>query len=194
MTSDPQAFGLIFDMYYEKILAYAVRRTNNVIVAEDIVNKTFVKAHHGLPKLRQRTMPIEIWLFKIVVKELRARTKRKPRVQLSSPPDRKDGYQPFEDQGIIQEAKKAQAKLSARKQFMRAQVIIQGLPAVYQDILLLHLIEQKKNSEIAQILGKKERTIESLLSKALFRLHGELSGQKMQPIKPRRIINRKGDN
>jgi RNA polymerase sigma-70 factor, ECF subfamily len=186
--TDPQAFGLIFDRYYKKILAYTVRRTNNISVAEEIVSETFVKAYKGLPKFKWRGISIEAWLFRIAINELRMHFRRHPQVTSLDDLYQKEGFEPQADYDLAQEALEAQEKLIRHKQFIQAQELIRNLPPAYQDVLVLRFAEQKKISEIAQIIGKKEGTVKSLLSRGLARLREELSKNQVQPIKQERII------
>ena len=39
----PDAFGAIFEQYYEPIFGYVLKRTGNVHSAQDIVSETFFK-------------------------------------------------------------------------------------------------------------------------------------------------------
>ena len=189
---DPQVFGLIFDKYYKKILAYTVRRTSSIVIAEEIVSETFVKAYKNLPKFRWRGISIEAWLFRIAINELHMYFRRNPQTTSLDELYQVEGFEPQSDQDVAQEALEAQEKLARREQFIRAHEIIRRLPAKYQDVLLLRFAEQKKISEIAKIIDKKEGTVKSLLSRGLARLRTELSKKPVQPIKPERIIkNRK---
>lgn len=192
--TDPQAFGIIFDKYYPKILAFTVRRTNDIAVAEEIVSKTFVSALKGLDKFRWRGISIEAWLFRIAINELRMHFRRStPMVSLDELYDQ-DGFEPASDYDLAQETLEAQDKLVRHQQFVHAQEIISRLPEKYQNVLVLRFAEQKKISEIAQIVGKKEGTVKSLLSRGLARLRSELSEKTVQPKNRKRIVKGEGND
>ena len=187
--TDPQAFGLIFDTYYPKILAYTVRRTDSIAAAEEIVSETFMKAYKGLKQFRWQGVSIEAWLFKIAVNELRMHFRRSvPTTSLDQL--QQDGYEAVADYDLAQEVLEAQEKLARQEQFIRARALIQKLAPIYQDVLLLRFIEQKKIREIAQIVGKKEGTIKSLLSRGVAHLRAELAARTLQPTQPTRIIKK----
>lgn len=189
--TDPEAFGLIYDEYYKKILAYTVRRTNSVVIAEEIVSETFIKAYKGLPKFKWRGISIEAWLFRIAINELRMHFRRNP-PSTSLDELYQEGFVLQDDYDLAQEALEAQEKLARHKQFIRAQELIYSLPEAYQDVLVLRFVERKKISEIAQIIDKKEGTVKSLLSRGLARLRKELANKPVQPNEQKRIINDEG--
>ena len=186
--TNPEAFGAIFDKYYPKILAYIVRRSGSIVIAEEIVGETFAKALKGLPDFRWRGISIEAWLFRIAINEMHMHFRRNPPTASLDELYHEGGFEPPADYDLAQEAQDAQEKLVRHEQFIRAWQIINSLPAMYQDVLVLRFVEQKKISEIAQIVGKKEGTVKSLLSRGLARLRVELS-EPVQPIPPKRIIN-----
>lgn len=186
--SNPEAFGAIFDAYYPKILAYTVRRTGSVVIAEEIVSETFTKALKNLPKFRWQGISIEAWLFRIALNELRMYFRSRPPVASLDELYQREGFEPQSDHDIAQEAVEAQERLERHDQFIRARELLGNLPSKYQDVLLLRFIEEKKVSEIATIVGKKEGTVKSLLSRGLTRLREELARRPLQPIPPRRIV------
>jgi RNA polymerase sigma-70 factor (ECF subfamily) len=64
----------------------------------------------------------------------------------------------------------AQEKLKQYQDFLEIQEKIVRLPAKYQEVIALRFFEQKQINEIAEILGKKEGTIKSLLHRAVEKL------------------------
>ena len=192
--TDPQAFGVIFDRYYPKILAYTVRRTSSVVIAEEIVSETFIKAYKNVSKFRWRGISIEAWLFRIAVNELRMYFRHNSQTVSLDELFQQEGFEPQADYDLAEEALEAQERLARHKQFVRAQELIRRLPLDYQDVLMLRYVEQKKVSEIAQIVNKKEGTVKSLLSRGLARLRTELARTPLQPNTHKRIIKGEGND
>lgn len=186
--TNPEAFGLIFDKYYPKILAYTVRRTGNIAVAEEIVGETFIKALKGLPRFHWHGISIEAWLFRIAINEMRMHFRKATPVVSLEGLYQQDGFEPPSDYDLAQEIQEAQERLERHEQFIRARQLVGALPAKYQDVILLRFIEQKKVSEIAQILNKKEGTVKSLLSRGLVRLRAEFVKKSVQPTTRKRVI------
>ncbi len=192
--TDPEAFGAIFDHYYPKILAYTVRRTGNVAVAEEIVSETFIKALKGLPRFHWHDISIEAWLFRIAINEMRMHFRRATPVASLEELYQQGGFEPQSDYDLAQELQDEQEKLERHEQFIRARQLVGALPEKYQDVILLRFIEHKKVGEIAQILDKKEGTVKSLLSRGLIRLRAELTKKPLQPTKQKRIIKDESNN
>ncbi len=190
--TDPLAFGIIFDRYYPKILAYTVRRTSSVVIAEEIVSETFIKAYKNLPKFRWRGISIEAWLFRIAVNELRMYFRRNAQTVSLDELYQQEGFEPQADYDLAAEALEAQEQLARHKQFVRAQELIRRLPIAYQDVLMLRFVERKKIGEIAQIVNKKEGTVKSMLSRGLARLRVELARTPLQPIEQKSIVRKEG--
>jgi RNA polymerase sigma-70 factor (ECF subfamily) len=69
--TDPQAFGELFDEYYDTIVRYVVRRTADVAVAQDITSEVFIKAFKHLLSFRWQGVLFSAWLYRIAMNELR---------------------------------------------------------------------------------------------------------------------------
>lgn len=186
--TNPEAFGAIFDTYYSKMLAYTVRRTGSVVIAEEIVSEVFIKALKNLSKFQWQGISIEAWLFRITINEIRMHFRGSAPIASLDELYLLEGFEPQADYDVLQEALDAQDQLERHEQFIRARKLIHSLPTKYQDVILLRFIEHKKISEIAHILNKKEGTVKSLLSRGLARLREAISQQDMQPTKDKRIV------
>ena len=68
--TDPEAFGRLFEAYYDRIITYTYRCSLNLAVAEDLTSNTFFKALRGLPKYRHRVSFLA-WLYRIAANEVR---------------------------------------------------------------------------------------------------------------------------
>lgn len=189
---DPEAFGVLFDTYYPAILRYCIRRTGDVAVAEDITAETFIKAYRNIESFEWRGTSISAWFYKIATNEIRMYFRKKaytPR-SLDELYENED-FEPLSEVDIEQEAISAQDILDRRKTFVRAQQVLAALPIKYQEVISLRLIEKKPIAEVANILGKKEGTIKSLLSRGLKKLRSGLEAteqQNMQPLPDKRIV------
>ena len=76
---------------------------------------------------------------------------------------------------LLSEDKQAlDAELDRHGQFHSALELVKTLPVKYQEVIALKYFEGYPLSEIGAILGKKEGTIKSLLSRGLKKLRGRL--------------------
>lgn len=189
---DPEAFGAIFDTYYPTILHYITRRTADVAVAEDITTEVFIKALHGIGTYAWRGTPLAAWLYKIATNELRMYYRKKHYISSLEALQEQHGFEIVDEKDFVEDLIDAQALLDRHQTFLNAQQHIAHLPIKYQEVLVLRFAENKKIPEIAQILGKKEGTIKSLLSRGLQLLRTQLTHSTMQRSTNRRIIASEG--
>ena len=82
------------------------------------------------------------------------------------------GFEPISSHDLESELMEAQEELGKYQDFLEIQARLVQLPARYQEVIALRFFEKKQIKEIAEILGKKEGTVKSLLSRALEKLRG----------------------
>jgi RNA polymerase sigma-70 factor, ECF subfamily len=178
---DPQAFGEIFDKYYDPIFGYVLRRVGNARIAQDIISETFFKALNRLWQFRWRDISISSWLYRIATNEMNQHFRR----QKHSPHSldvllEETGFEVPDKVNILEEVVEQELALAKAKKWQEVRKHIETLPVKYQEVLALRYFENKKIAEIAEILGKKEGTVKSLLSRAISQLK-EKCNQKIQP-------------
>lgn len=166
---NPEAFGVLFDEYYPKILNYLVRRTGEVALSEDLCSQAFEKAYTKLWQFQFRSLPFSAWLYRIAGNELKMHYRSKRVVSLESMMEGK-GFDVPDAVDVLQELLDAEETVQKQKQFLGVQQKLQTLPLVYQEVIALRFFEEKSILEIAKILGKKEGTVKSLLSRGLEKL------------------------
>ena len=83
---DEQAFAWIFEAYRRPIYNYVSRMLNDDLVAEDVTQEIFIRAHRSLARFDRKSL-FTTWLFQIaknrITDEHRARTRRPPQVPKS---------------------------------------------------------------------------------------------------------------
>ena len=67
---DPQAFGEIYEHYFDRIFNYVYRQTDDEELAGDLCSQTFVNALNHLHKYEFRGFPFSAWLYKIAGNEV----------------------------------------------------------------------------------------------------------------------------
>jgi len=63
-------FGELFDLYYDRIYAYAYRRVGQRDAAEDIAAGVFEDALRGIKRFRWQGKPIAAWLYRIAARRV----------------------------------------------------------------------------------------------------------------------------
>ena len=168
---DPEAFGRIFDEYHDAIFGYILRRVGDVRVSQDIVSETFFKALDRLWQFRLRGISILSWLYRIATNEMNQYFRRRHHKDNSLESMLENGqFEPQDKINILQEVIDGEKELARRETWREVKKQIDKLPLKYQEVLALRFFEDKKISEIAEIIGKKEGTVKSLLSRAIAKL------------------------
>jgi len=167
----PDAFAELYDQYYPKIFGYVLRRTTNLEAAQDITSETFLKALKKLWQFRWRNISFSSWLYKIATNEINQYfRKAEYKKSISMEELQEQGFELMSPHDPESELIEAQEKLKQYQDFLEIQEKIVRLPAKYQEVIALRFFEQKKINEIAEILGKKEGTVKSLLHRAVEKL------------------------
>lgn len=168
---DPEIFGELYDKHYPKIFGYVLKRVANLEIAQDVTSETFFKALKNLWRFRWRNIPFSAWLYRIANNEI-ANFFRKRKYKLISLEKISD---PVAISNPSIEILKAEQELKKHQDFIEIQKEISKLQIKYQEVITLRFFEKKKIKEIAEILGKKEGTIKSLLHRGLERLRGQFA-------------------
>jgi RNA polymerase sigma-70 factor (ECF subfamily) len=167
--TDPEAFGVLYERYVDKIYNYIYYRTGNHHDAEDLTARVFFQALNHIARYVQRGAPFSSWLYRIahnlVANWHRDHSRRKV-VSLDVLPAvsnrGEDG--PFQ-----------QAAWSEQRDTLLA--AIRQLPDDRQELLILKFVEHLPNAEIGQIMGRSEGAIKSLYHRTLVSLRQELEEQ-----------------
>jgi RNA polymerase sigma-70 factor (ECF subfamily) len=164
--TDPDAFGLLYEQYVEKIYSYVYYRTGNHHDAEDLTARVFFQALNHIPRFVQRGAPFSSWLYRIahnlVANWHRDRSRRQvvSLDRLASVGHQGDGG-PFQQ---VANAERRDAVLAA----------IRRLPADRQELLILKFVERLPNADIGRVMGRSEGAIKSLYHRTLVALRQEL--------------------
>ena len=186
---DPEVFAQIYAQYYPRIFEYALKRTANLQVAQDITSETFFKALRKLWQFRWRNVPFSSWLYRIATNEARQYFRKRKYHAASLDEMRESGFEPISDGNPATEMIEAQEKLQQHADFLSCQRLISELDLKYQEVLALRFFERKEIKEIGEILGKSEGTIKSLLHRGLKKLRDQMTGGvETQPLTELRIV------
>jgi len=167
----PDAFARLYDQYYRQIFGYVLRRSANIEAAQDITSETFLKALGKLWQFRWRNVSFSSWLYRIATNEVNQYfRKAEYKKSVSLEELQEQGFELLSPHDPESELIEAQEKLKRHQDFLEIQEKIIQLPARYQEVIALRFFEKKQIKEIAEILGKREGTIKSLLHRAVEKL------------------------
>ena len=167
--ADPQAFGLLYERYIDKIYNYVYYRTGNHHDAEDLTAKVFYQALNHITRYVQRGAPFSSWLYRIAHNLVANWHRDRSRRQVISL-DRLASIARQGEDGPFEHA----AQSEQRDELLAA---IRRLPSDRQQLLILKFVERLPNAEIGQIMGRSEGAIKSLYHRTLVALRQDLGNE-----------------
>jgi RNA polymerase sigma-70 factor (ECF subfamily) len=179
---DTQVFGEIYEEYYPKIFRYALRRVGNLEIAEDITSETFFKALKSLWRFKWQNIAFSAFLYKIATNEVNYYFRRGIYKAFSLELMSEKGFDPPAQDDIEAELDEAETRLQRHEDFLAIRKELEKLPEKYQAVISLRFFENKKIIEVAEILGKKEGTVKSLLSRGLDMLREKLNESQRNSV------------
>ncbi|MFP3974874.1 MAG: RNA polymerase sigma factor [Dehalococcoidia bacterium] len=159
---DTEAFRTLVEKYSRVLFGTAYLMTRDRGLAEDAVQGALVRIWEKLPSFRAHGS-LKAWLVRIVVNEVnqQRRKKQPPVVSLEHAPEVPN------DPPEIEEA------LFHDEERQRLRQALETLTAEQREVVVLRYFSELTVPEVAAVMGKREGTIKSRLSRALDQL-GEI--------------------
>ena len=157
---DPQAFAELYDRYVEQVFLFALRRTGDRALAEDITSATFEKALRHLRKYGWRGKIYLAWLYRIAHQQIVQNHRRENRY-VSLLPD-----QPASED--------IEAQVQSNLQWQAIRRAFQRLSMSDQEVLALRLFDSLSNAETAEYLNCSPQNVSVRLYRALKHLRQKL--------------------
>ena len=163
--SDRQAFGVLYQRYRPMLLDHVYRRIGDVQATEDVVADVFMIVMRTLPRYRCRGVPLRFWMLRIatnVVNRWARRERRRAAAALDADP-------------LVDIAAPS---TSGEKRYVRSMKALLALPSRYQAVLSLYHLDGLSVKETAAVLGCREGTVRSRLTRARDALRVKLNGRR----------------
>jgi RNA polymerase sigma-70 factor (ECF subfamily) len=156
-TGDSAAFSILYTELYTPIFKYALSRTRNRELAEDISQDVFVKFLENINSYSsQKETPLP-YLFTIARNLIiNAALKKKP-----------DLFAEDEEETLVSEEPGELQKLRDREEFNLILETLQILPSDQSEVIRLRYLSELETKEIAEILQKSEVNVRKLESRGL---------------------------
>ena len=181
--SDISQFGVLFEEYHPKILRYLIGRVGDVAVANDIASTTFIKAMDNIQNFQPRGFRFSSWLYRIAINET-ANHFRKPRCASLDQMMENENFDVPALGDPHAEILAAQEEVDKKVRFKQIQKGLALLPLKYQEVISLRFFESKQIAEIAEILGKSDGTVKSLLSRGVKKLKKKCETEPVTAVQP----------
>ncbi|MBM2845267.1 MAG: polymerase sigma factor [Bacteroidetes bacterium] len=173
--TNPAAFEKIYDEYYSQIFGYILHRVGDYDTARDVSSETFLKAYTSIHRFVWKEVALSSWLYRIATNEVNSFFRRRRYPLLGFLDIRGQFEAEYPDPASLEsEKQEVERQLEEHQMYVRVQKIVQRLPPKYQAVIALRFFEQKSIKEISEIVGKKEGTVKSLLSRGLERIRTSL--------------------
>ena len=153
---NPEAFGVLYERYFDRIFNYIYRQTDDEALTADLCSQTFLTVLKNVERYEFRGVPISAWFYKIAGNEVNKHyRKQKNRKVFSLEEARVRELIQLENDDFDEE------RIQQLLRFMKQ------LPTDMLEVLELRFFEEKDFKEIAFILditesGAKMRTYRAL--------------------------------
>jgi len=139
---NPQMYGNIVERYQNKLLRYAEYLVQDTILAEDIVQETFIKAFVNLNNFNTKRK-FSSWIYRITHNETINKIKKTNQISSVGIIEIADSFK--SEENIERDYEKEEIKNKIRNN-------IKQLPLKYSEPLVLFYLEQKTYEETSDIL------------------------------------------
>ena len=158
-AGDAEAFRTLVDQHSRVLFGTAYLMTRDRGLAEDAVQVALVQMWKKLPSLR-RSGSLKAWLVRIVINEVNQlhRKKRLPTVSLEQAPE------------IPDDPPDVETMLFRNEEHQRLKQALETLSVEQREAVILRYYSDLTVPEVASVMGEREGTIKSRLSRALDKL------------------------
>jgi RNA polymerase sigma-70 factor (ECF subfamily) len=149
-----EAFGELYDMYYDRIFGYALKRSADIDSAKDITSEVFFKALKNIGKFRWQGVPFSHWLYRIANREI---------INHHNSRRREANFETEYKSDMTE----SQHTIKTYDEYLDLHRYLSKLSSKHQEVLALRYFEDLSMTEISQILQKPEGTVKSMLHRAI---------------------------
>ena len=159
---DPARFADLYEVNFERVYAYAIRRGRDRAEAEDVTAEVFHQALANLKRFEWRGIPFAAWLFRIAANVISDRWQRSGRE--------------IADDEKIETAQVSPAEIEEVERRATLFKLVDTLPAEQKNVVVLRFVEQKSIKEVARQIRKTEGAVKQLQFRALSNLRARMEG------------------
>jgi RNA polymerase sigma-70 factor (ECF subfamily) len=159
---DPACFADLYELHFERVYAYAVKRMANRTEAEDLTAEVFHQALANLKRFEWRGIPFAAWLFRIAGNLISDRWQRSGRE--------------VSDEPAMEAAQASPAEIEEVERRATLFRLVDTLPPEQRRVVVLRFVEEKSIKEVAQEIRKTEGAVKQLQFRALTSLRAHMEG------------------
>jgi len=159
---DPARFEELYELHFERVYAYVVRRVGDRTETEDITADVFHQALANLKRFEWRGIPFAAWLFRIAANLISDRWQRSGRE--------------ISDDGQLDAAQASAAEIEDVEWRATLFRLVETLPVEQKRVVVLRFVDQKSIKEVAKEIRKTEGAVKQLQFRALSALRARMEG------------------
>jgi len=159
---DPARFADLYEINFERVYAYIVKRVRDRAETEDLTAEVFHQALANLKRFEWRGIPFAAWLLRIAANLISDRWQRSGRE--------------VADEAAVQSAQASAPEIEEVEWRATLFRLVDSLPAEQRRVVVLRFAEQKSIKEVAQQIRKTEGAVKQLQFRALTALRARMEG------------------
>jgi RNA polymerase sigma-70 factor, ECF subfamily len=164
---DPARFAELYELNFERVYAYAVKRVANRTEAEDVTAEVFHQALANLKRFEWRGIPFAAWLFRIAANLIADRWQRSGREVADDS---------LIDSAADESGKTSSAEIEEVERRAALFRLVNTLPEEQRRVVVLRFVEEKSIKEVAREVSKTEGAVKQLQFRALTNLRARMEG------------------
>ncbi len=161
---DPARFAELYEIHFERVYAYVVRRVRDRAETEDLTSEVFHHALANLHKYEWCGIPFAAWLYRIAGNLISDRWQRLGREPLAEDAQQAE---------LVQAAGGEFEEVERRATIFR---LVDDLPSDQKKVVVLRFVERKSIREVAREICKTEGAVKQLQFRALSNLKARMEG------------------
>jgi RNA polymerase sigma-70 factor, ECF subfamily len=161
--NDPACFAELYEINFERVYAYVMRKVGNRAETEDLTAEVFHQALANLKRFEWRGIPFAAWLFRIAANLITDRWQR-------------SGREVADDTGLIDAVQVSPAEIEDVERRATLFRLVDALPAEQRRVVVLRFVEEKSIKDVAREIRKTEGAVKQLQFRALTSLRARMEG------------------
>ncbi len=160
---DPACFAELYEINFERVYAYVVKRVGNRTETEDLTSEVFHQALANLKRFEWRGIPFAAWLYRIAANLIADRWQR-------------SGREVPDDAGKIDSLQVSPPEIEQVERRATLFRLADNLPTEQRRVVVMRFLEQKSIKEVAREIRKTEGAVKQLQFRALSSLRARMEG------------------
>jgi len=159
---DPACFADLYEINFERVYAYIVKRVQDRAETEDLTAEVFHQALANIKRFEWRGIPFSAWLFRIAANLISDRWQRSGRE--------------VTDDTALELAQATAGEIEEVEQRATLFRLVETLPSEQKRVVVLRFVDQKSIKEVATEIRKTEGAVKQLQFRALSTLRARMEG------------------